>query len=62
MLGSAGVEPKFVLFERSSVVRCGRVKAKGDSLCMLFCCVKCVAQVHEEGVTVPVQAILDVGI
>ena len=62
ILSFAGTEPKFVLFKWSSEIRCGRVEAEGNCLCMLFCHVKCVAQVHEESVTAPAQAILDVGI
>ena len=33
-----------------------------DCFCVLICHVECVAQAPEEGFTVPVQAILDVGI
>ena len=62
ILSVVGVEPKFMLFEQSSEIRCGRVEAKGNCLCVLLCHVKCVAQVHEKDVTVPSQVILDVGV
>ena len=61
-LDYAGAGPDFVRFEWPSESPSRRVKAKGDCLRVLICHVECVAQVHEEGVTVPVQAIIDVGI
>ena len=51
-----------MLFKWLCVVQCGRVEAQGDCPCVLICHVECVVQIHDEGVTVQTQAILDVRI
>ena len=48
ILSSAGMDPKFVLFKRSSEIQCRRVRAECNCLCVLVCCVESVARVHEE--------------
>ena len=62
MLGYTQVEPELMLFKQPSEVQCREVENKGNCLYMLVCHVECIVKVNEEGVAVPAQAFLDVGI
>ena len=47
-------------FQRLGRAAAGQIEAKCDSFCVLVYCVEGVAQVHEECVAAPPEAVLDI--
>ncbi len=59
-LGCAGAQEFLVWFEGSGVPPFWWIEAEGDGLRVLIGHVECVAEVHEEGVATPTEAVFDV--
>ena len=61
-LGCAGAEKFLVQFEGSGVLPCWGIESEGDGLRVLVGRVECVAEIHEEGIASPTEAVFDVSV
>ena len=61
-LGCAGAEKFLVRFEGSGAPSCRGIESEGDGLRVLIGRVECVAEIHEEGIALPTEAVFDVSV
>jgi hypothetical protein len=57
-----GTEEGLTRFERPSESQGRGFEAKSDGFCVLVSCVEGIAQIHKEGVAVPSEMVLDIGV
>lgn len=61
-LGCPGAEKFLVRFEGSGVLPCWGIESEGNGLRVLVGRVECVAEIHEEGIASPTEAVFDVSV
>ncbi len=61
-LDCAGAEKFLVRFEGSGEPPCRGIKAEGNGLRVLTGRVECVAEIHEESIASPTEAVFDVSV